>query len=63
MNHIDDEFELLDITLEMARGNDVKVIAGAGSNDTATALKKAKYAKEKGADAILVVTPYYKRFI
>ena len=32
----------------------VKVIAGAGSNDTATALKKAHYAKEKGADAILL---------
>lgn len=56
-----DEFELLDITLEMAQGYDVKVIAGAGSNDTATALKKAKYAKEKGADAILVVTPYYNK--
>ena len=53
--HIDDEFKLLDITLEMAAGTGVKVIAGAGSNDTATALKKAHYAKEKGADAILVV--------
>src|SRR5699024_8294330 len=53
--HIDDEFELLDITLEMAAGTGIKVIAGAGSNDTATALTKAKYAKEKGADAILVV--------
>ena len=59
--HIDDEFKLLDITLEMAAGTGVKVIAGAGSNDTATALKKAHYAKEKGADAILVVTPYYNK--
>ena len=59
--HIDDEFKLLDITLEMAQGTGIKVIAGAGSNDTATALKKAKYAKEKGADAILVVTPYYNK--
>lgn len=59
--HIEDEFRLLDITLEMAHGYDIKVIAGAGSNDTATALKKAKYAKEKGADAILVVTPYYNK--
>ena len=59
--HIDDEFELLDITLEMAAGTGIKVIAGAGSNDTATALTKAKYAKEKGADAILVVTPYYNK--
>ena len=59
--HIEDEFKLLDITLEMAQGSGIKVIAGAGSNDTATALKKAKYAKEKGADAILVVTPYYNK--
>ena len=59
--HIDDEFELLDITMEMAKGTGVKVIAGAGSNDTATALTKAKYAKQKGADAILVVTPYYNK--
>ena len=59
--HIDDEFKLLDITLEMAQGTGIKVIAGAGSNDTATALRKAKYAKEKGANAILVVTPYYNK--
>lgn len=59
--HIEDEFKLLDITLEMAKGTGIKVIAGAGSNDTQTALKKAKYAKEKGADAILVVTPYYNK--
>ena len=59
--HIDDEFELLDITMEMVAGTGVKVIAGAGSNDTATAIKKARYAKEKGADAILVVTPYYNK--
>ena len=58
---MEDEFELLDITLKMAKENGVKVIAGAGSNDTATALTKAKKAKEKGADAILVVTPYYNK--
>ena len=43
---IEDEFKLLDLTLELAKG---------------TALKKARYAKEKGADAILVVTPYYNK--
>ena len=47
--------------MEMAKGTGIKVICGAGSNDTATALKKAKYANEKGADAILVVTPYYNK--
>ena len=59
--HIDEEFELTKITLELAKGTGVKVIAGAGSNDTETALKKAKFAKEVGADAILVVTPYYNK--
>ena len=58
---IEDEFKLLDMTLELAKGTGVKVICGAGSNDTQTALKKARYAKEKGADAILVVTPYYNK--
>ena len=61
--HIDDgNLKLLDITLEMAAGTGVKVIAGAGSNDTATALKKAHYAKAKmGLMQILVVTPYYNK--
>lgn len=58
---IEEEFKLFDIVMEMAKGTGIKVICGAGSNDTATALKKAKYAKEKGADAILVVTPYYNK--
>lgn len=58
---IEEEFELFDIVMEMAKGTGIKVICGAGSNDTQTALKKARYAKEKGADAILVVTPYYNK--
>lgn len=58
---IEEEFRLFDIVMEMAKGTGIKVICGAGSNDTATALKKAKYANEKGADAILVVTPYYNK--
>ena len=58
---IDEEFKLTEIVIDMAKGTDIKVIAGAGSNDTETALKKAKFAKEAGADAILVVTPYYNK--
>lgn len=58
---IEEEFELTKIVMEMAKGTGIKVIAGAGSNDTQTALKKAKFAKEVGADAILVVTPYYNK--
>ena len=39
----------------------VPVIAGTGSNDTAHAIAMTKYASAVGADAILVVTPYYNK--
>lgn len=58
---IEDEFELTKITVEMAKGTGVKVIVGAGSNYTAQANRKAKFNAEAGADANLVVTPYYNK--
>lgn len=39
----------------------VPVIAGTGSNDTAYAIELTKFACEAGADAMLVVTPYYNK--
>ena len=48
------------ICLEQAKGR-VPVIAGVGSNNTKEALGLARYAKEVGADAMLVITPYYNR--
>ena len=39
----------------------VPVIAGAGSNATAEAIELGRHAKQAGADAILVVTPYYNK--
>ena len=39
----------------------VKVIAGAGTNSTAKSLKQAKRAAALGADALLVVAPYYNK--
>ena len=39
----------------------VPIIAGTGSNDTDYAVDLTKYAKEAGADAALVVTPYYNK--
>ncbi|TPG61203.1 4-hydroxy-tetrahydrodipicolinate synthase [Roseomonas nepalensis] len=44
-----------------AAGGRVPVIAGAGSNSTAEAVALAQHAKEAGADAALVVTPYYNK--
>ena len=39
----------------------VPVIAGAGSNSTAEAIELTRHAKQTGADAVLVVTPYYNK--
>ena len=39
----------------------IKIIAGAGSNDTAKAVAAAKRAEEFGADGVLAVTPYYNK--
>jgi 4-hydroxy-tetrahydrodipicolinate synthase len=46
--------------IDEARGR-VPVIAGAGSNSTAEAVELAQHAEEAGADAVLVVTPYYNK--
>lgn len=51
---------VVEITIGVARGR-VPVIAGAGSNSTAEAILMARHAKDAGADAILVVTPYYNK--
>src|SRR6185503_8765189 len=47
-------------TIELARGR-AHVIAGTGSNSTAAAIENSKIAKDLGADAILVVAPYYHK--
>lgn len=41
--------------------NRCKIIAGTGSNDTAHAIRLSKAAQNVGADALLVVTPYYNK--
>ncbi|SDC77156.1 4-hydroxy-tetrahydrodipicolinate synthase [Paraburkholderia lycopersici] len=48
------------IAVERARGR-AFVLAGAGANDTAVAIAKARRAVEIGADGLLVVTPYYNK--
>ena len=51
---------VIDIVIESAKGR-VPVIAGTGSNNTSEAIELTKYAKKAGADASLVVTPYYNK--
>ncbi len=52
--------EAIRFTVERVAGR-VPVIAGTGSNDTAYAIELTKYACEVGADAMLLVTPYYNK--
>ena len=51
---------VIEVCIDEARGR-VPVIAGAGSNNTAEAIELAKHAEKAGADAALVVTPYYNK--
>ncbi|MDR2029085.1 MAG: 4-hydroxy-tetrahydrodipicolinate synthase [Treponema sp.] len=56
----DEEERLIRIVIEEVKGR-VPVIIGAGSNATKYAVKYTKRAKDLGADAALVVTPYYNK--
>jgi 4-hydroxy-tetrahydrodipicolinate synthase len=56
----DEHYRVIEICIEQAAGR-VPVIAGCGSNDTATAVRHMEFSKTAGADAALVVAPYYNR--
>lgn len=49
------------VTVEVARERGARVVAGAGSNSTAHAIENSRAAREEGADAVLVVAPYYNK--
>lgn len=51
---------VIELCVEVARGR-VPVIAGTGSNSTEEAISLTRHAKKAGADAALVVTPYYNK--
>lgn len=52
--------EVIARTIKVAKGR-VKVMAGTGSNSTAEAIEYTHYAEKAGADAALVVVPYYNK--
>jgi 4-hydroxy-tetrahydrodipicolinate synthase len=59
MNHAEHQ-RVIAISVEEAAGK-VKVIAGTGSNNTAEAISLTTYAKKAGADAALLISPYYNK--
>jgi 4-hydroxy-tetrahydrodipicolinate synthase len=56
----DEHMQVVEWCVEQARGR-VPVIAGAGSNSTKEAIGLAQHAEKAGADAVLVVSPYYNK--
>ena len=56
----EEHMRVVELCIEAAAGR-VPVIAGAGSNSTAEAIHLTRHAKKAGADAALVVTPYYNK--
>jgi 4-hydroxy-tetrahydrodipicolinate synthase len=56
----DEHGKVVEWCIDQAKGR-VPVVAGAGSNSTAEAIERARHAEEAGADAVLVVTPYYNK--
>ncbi|MBW9087704.1 4-hydroxy-tetrahydrodipicolinate synthase [Rhizobium wenxiniae] len=56
----DEHKRVVELCVEVANKR-VPVIAGAGSNNTTEAIELAQHAEQAGADALLVVTPYYNK--
>jgi len=52
--------QVVELTVKSARGR-VPVIAGTGSNSTDEAIELSQHAQAAGADAVLIVTPYYNK--
>lgn len=59
LSHAEHE-RVIEVVVEAAAGR-VPVVAGAGSNNTVEAIRFVQFAQKVGADAALVVTPYYNK--
>lgn len=55
-----EHYRVFDIVIDQANGR-AKIFAGTGSNSTEEAIEQSKHAKKAGADAALVVGPYYNK--
>lgn len=56
----EEHMRVTELCLDVARGR-VPVLAGTGSNSTEEAISLTRHAKKAGADAALIVTPYYNK--
>ena len=56
----DEHKQVVEWCIDQADGR-VPVVAGSGSNSTAEAIDLSRHAEEAGADAVLIVTPYYNK--
>ncbi len=56
----EEDQRVIRLTVEVAKGR-ARVIAGTGSNSTASTIEYSRKARELGADAVLVVAPYYNK--
>lgn len=56
----EEDAQVIATTIDVARGR-AKVIAGAGSNSTASAIEYSQRARDLGADAVLQVAPWYNK--
>jgi 4-hydroxy-tetrahydrodipicolinate synthase len=57
----DEHKRCIEIAVEVTKGTNSKVLAGAGSNSTAEAVEIAKHAQKCGVDALFSVSPYYNK--
>jgi 4-hydroxy-tetrahydrodipicolinate synthase len=56
----DEHMKVVEWCIEQAKGR-VPIVAGSGSNSTKEAIELSKHAERAGADAVLIVTPYYNK--
>ena len=57
----EEHMECIEVAVNVCKGSNTKVLAGAGSNSTQEAIELAQFAQKCGADAILCVSPYYNK--